>query len=143
MTINKFGAGGVVVKRVDGGFKVLLIKDGYGHWTWPKGHIEKGETPAGTAAREISEETGLSSLEVMDEIGRQEYYFTLKGEKVFKRVHIFLVEAKGEDVLKPQVEEIMDAVWMDPDKALSTIEYEGSREMLRKGIELFKRRPRS
>lgn len=39
--------------------KVLLLHYSSGHWDFPKGHIEKGETELETAKREVKEETGL------------------------------------------------------------------------------------
>ena len=40
--------------------KFLLVKNKNGHhWSFPKGHIEIGETIKDTALREIEEETGL------------------------------------------------------------------------------------
>ena len=138
MAEKQFAAGGVVVRKTEGGIEALLIKDGYGHWTWPKGHMEEGEKPWETALREISEETGLKDVEIIEEIGKQQYYFTLKGTKIFKTVFIFLVEASGDEKLKIQTEEISDARWFSPDGALETIEYKGSRDILKKGIKLFK-----
>jgi len=44
MAKREFSSGGIVIKKVKSTIKVLLIKDGYGHWTWPKGNIERGET---------------------------------------------------------------------------------------------------
>jgi len=135
---HQFAAGGVVVKKEEAALKVLLIKDSYGHWTWPKGHIEEGETSKEAAIREISEETGLVNLNLLEPVGEQEYEFTFNGNKIFKTVYIFLVEATGEEKLKAQTEEIQGAQWFNTEKALSMIEYEGSREILEKGIESFK-----
>jgi 8-oxo-dGTP pyrophosphatase MutT (NUDIX family) len=137
MTEHQFGAGGVVMKWDGEHAKVLLIKDSYGHWTWPKGHIENNETPAETALREISEETGLAKLEAVEELGMQEYYFTLHGKKIFKTVHIFLVKAEAGEKINVQKSEIQDGEWVSPQEALAKIEYKGSRELLSKGIEKF------
>ena len=52
LTVNSYGA--VVVEGGD----VLLVKMG-NHWSFPKGHIEPGETPAEAAVREVLEETGI------------------------------------------------------------------------------------
>ncbi len=51
---------GVVICR-DGKFLVGLRKGSHGAHTWsiPGGHLEYGETPDQTAAREVKEETGL------------------------------------------------------------------------------------
>ncbi len=54
-------AGGVVFRKTLGGAKEFLLlqasKD-RAHWVLPKGHIEPGEEPRETAAREVHEETG-------------------------------------------------------------------------------------
>lgn len=138
MTENRYGAGGVVMKEEKGCARVLLIRDSYGHWTWAKGHIEKGETPAETAVREISEETGLKKLEVIEELGKQEYYFMLNGKRIFKTVHIFLVRAFDGEPLTAQRSEIMEARWFSPEEALGKIEYKGSHDLLAKGIDIFR-----
>ncbi|MDP8299677.1 MAG: NUDIX domain-containing protein [Candidatus Tantalella remota] len=137
---DQIAAGGVVVKKEDDRLSVLLIKDSYGHWTWPKGHAEAGETPVETAVREISEETGLTRLSVLEELGTQEYYFTLNDKKIFKTVHIFLVEASGDEELVIQTSEILEGEWFSPEVALETIEYEGSRGLLEKGINTYRER---
>ena len=138
MAENQFAAGGVVVRKKEGEAEVLLIKDSYGHWTWPKGHIEKGETPEEAAVREISEEVGLVKLEIIEELGLQKYYFTLHGKRIFKTVHVFLAEADPDEEVKVQLEEISRAEWFKTEEALGKIEYEGSRSLLEKGIKIFK-----
>ena len=39
--------------------EVLLIKHNKGHWDFPKGHMEEGETEKQTAVREVKEETHM------------------------------------------------------------------------------------
>ena len=137
MSEKHFASGGVVIKLEEGDVKVLLIKDSYGHWTWPKGHIELRETPEIAAVREIKEETGLKTLELLEEVGKQEYWYTLKGVRIFKVVHIFLVKAETGEELKIQKEEIAEGKWLKPEGALVRIEYEGSKEILERAINLF------
>lgn len=61
-------AAGVVVVRGDGGDggeggpRFLLLR-AYRNWDFPKGEVEPGEEPLGTARREAREETGLASLD--------------------------------------------------------------------------------
>ena len=138
MAEKQFAAGGVVVRKEGDSIKVLLIKDSYGHWTWPKGHIEEGETPQEAALREVAEETGVNRTEIIEKIGTQEYNFMFGDTKTFKTVHIFLIEDKGDGELVPQAEEISLAEWFTPEEALEKIEYEGSRDKLEKAIKIYK-----
>jgi 8-oxo-dGTP pyrophosphatase MutT (NUDIX family) len=137
MVKRHFAAGGVIIKREGSLLKVLLIKDSYGHWTWPKGHVEEGETPEETALREIFEETGLKQIKILSLLGKQEYYYTLAGEEIFKTVHIFLVEETADEPLNIQTQEIEEGRWFAPEEALDTIEYKGSRDLLEKGLNIY------
>ena len=51
--------GAVVVDRSGPQPLYLLVLQGAGHWSPPKGHVEEGEDEQETAMREIKEETGL------------------------------------------------------------------------------------
>ena len=61
MIVSEFSCGGVVLD----GKKVLIIQvknmKGKKIWTFPKGHIEAGETPRQAALREVLEETGYKA----------------------------------------------------------------------------------
>ncbi|MBP9761898.1 NUDIX domain-containing protein, partial [Candidatus Saccharibacteria bacterium] len=59
--VHETTSGGVVYRRnpKSTAVEILLIKDAKNRWTIPKGHVEEGEEPKGTAEREIREETGL------------------------------------------------------------------------------------
>ena len=48
---------GVILLTQDNQF--LLVKNYHGKWSFPKGGMEKQETPQETAARELREETGI------------------------------------------------------------------------------------
>jgi len=54
-------AGVVVVRRVDGEWRVLLLR-AYNYWDCPKGLVEAGEDPRASARREVREETGIGEL---------------------------------------------------------------------------------
>ncbi|MCE7761133.1 NUDIX domain-containing protein [Pseudomonas putida] len=46
--------------------KVLLVRRKGGKWNFPGGVIESGETPQQAAARELAEETGLRSNNLLE-----------------------------------------------------------------------------
>jgi len=137
---REFSAGGIVFKRERGGLKVLLIKDGYGRWTWPKGNIGKGESREEAALRETSEETGLKKLRIVEKIDRINYFYRLHGTLIYKTVYLFLMEARGREKFKIQTSEIRDAKWFTPEEALETVAYKGAKEILKKAIERAKKR---
>jgi|CXWL01.1.fsa_nt_gi ADP-ribose pyrophosphatase YjhB (NUDIX family) len=61
-------AGGIVLG--DSGTLVLVKRlGGDGSWLFPKGHVEENETLEQASRREIEEETGLTSLELLDDLG--------------------------------------------------------------------------
>ena len=57
-------AGGVVMHAGEDEPRYLLIRDSYGNWGFPKGHLETGERPEDAALREVREETGLDHVRV-------------------------------------------------------------------------------
>ena len=42
-------------------FLFCLVKHADGHWGFPKGHKEEGESDEGAALRELREETGIGA----------------------------------------------------------------------------------
>ncbi|MEO8862927.1 MAG: NUDIX domain-containing protein, partial [Candidatus Saccharimonadales bacterium] len=90
-------AGGVIYRHnSDGGVEILLIQDAKNRWTIPKGHIEEGETAKQTAEREITEETGLQEMEVLNWLGKIHFRYRRVSSLVLMTTDIFLVAAKGD-----------------------------------------------
>ena len=60
-------AGGIVLG--DHGTIALIRSRNAKQWLFPKGKVEEGEDTETAARREIAEETGLSDLEYIDDLG--------------------------------------------------------------------------
>ena len=90
---NKEKSCGVVVIK-DG--KVLLVKHDVGHYGFPKGHMEPGESEVETAIRETKEETNIDVT--VDESKRYEigYY---KDNGNYKEVVYFIGYPTSNDLL--------------------------------------------
>jgi ADP-ribose pyrophosphatase YjhB (NUDIX family) len=124
-------SGGVVFRRADCELIFLLIRDPYGNWGLPKGHLEGGETPIEAAVREVAEETGLAELDVIDQLPTIDWYFKDGQAIVHKFCHFFLMECPAGEA-RPQGEEgITECIWLPLDGALGTLSYENAREVLR------------
>jgi 8-oxo-dGTP pyrophosphatase MutT (NUDIX family) len=117
----------VVYRASQEGPQFALIKAN-GRWSFPKGAMEKGETPEVTALREISEETGLplGYLRIIRALPSIEYTFRWEGRLVFKTVHNFLVSFSGGAALSPQLSEVEEARWFDAEAARKTLSFKNS-----------------
>ena len=62
----------------------LLLHYESGHWDFPKGKIEEGETPEQAALRELKEETGIEDAEILPGFTEGIKYFFHR-EEVFYR----------------------------------------------------------
>ena len=125
-------AGGVVYRRDESGTPhFLLIRDPYGNWGLPKGHIEDGETPEEAALREVSEESGLTDLRTESELQIIDWYFRNDGQLIHKFCHFFLLESRSGEATPQADEGISACVWLPLGEAVRTITYANAREVLR------------
>ncbi len=128
-------AGGVVARRIEGSVHFLLIRDPYGRWGLPKGHLEGEESAEEAAAREVREETGLDEIVLGPPLGTIDWYFSLRGEVIHKFCDYFLMTS-NEGVPAPEVEEgITECVWLPVEEAIQTVEYDNARQVVRKAAE--------
>jgi len=122
--------------------KVLLLRHssissrGGGHWDFPKGHIDDGETEIQTALRELVEETGIEQVKVVDGF-RDTITYTFSGgqEQIGKEVVFFIATTKESKVTLSH--EHIDYSWLDFDSAFSRLTYDNARQVLRNAIEFY------
>lgn len=120
---QEISAGGVIVYRWAKKWQVLLLKDMNDVWTFPKGLIEKGESPETAAQREIAEEIGLSNLILREPLATIEYFYQRNG-LIHKKVHYFLFESPKRQMPVCQKKEgITAAQWADLARALTLVGY--------------------
>ncbi len=117
--------GALVVRRGDTESEILLIKHRGGHWAFPKGHVEAGETEEQTALREVEEETGLR---VKLDTGYREMVTFSPAPRVLKDVIYFAATVVG-GVETPQLSEVSDVLWVPFSKAESYITFENDRHL--------------
>ena len=124
---------GALIFRLDGAKRLyLLLHYAGGHWDFPKGHVEKGESEEQTARREIQEETGLTSLEFLPGF-REEISYTFRhntGEEAQKQVAFFL--ASTSEKLVRLSDEHIGFAWLPYEAARKKATYENARGLLLK-----------
>ncbi len=131
----ELSAGGVIYRTTPGDTQVLLIRDSYGHWGFPKGHVEPGETGEEAALRECREETGLDRLEIAGGVATTDWYFRLGGAVVHKYCDYYLLIADpGEEAVPQRTEGIRECIWLSPAEAVERVTYENARQVLRRAL---------
>lgn len=124
-------AGGVVARREADRTLYLLIRDSYGNWGFPKGHVEAGENPGEAAMREVREETGLAEVRLSGAIHTIDWYFRFRGRLVHKVCHFYLMQTEDAETCPQQDEGITACRWETFDDAVRLVSYENARDVLR------------
>ena len=136
---REFSAGGVLVRRLRGGWVMAAIRPGGkepGVWALPKGLVGPGEGTEETALREVAEETGATGR-LLGKLGDVRYVYTWEGERVFKIVTFFLVRytsGRLGNVPAEHAHEVAEVRWLPLDDAPQLLSYRGEREMASKAL---------
>lgn len=135
---------GAVVFRVlpDDTRQFLLLRYRAGHWEFPRGHMEVGETETETALREVREETGLTDVAIVSGVratmrfsyvARDEEYRRRKKDRVCAVVCKRVIFLAGEVSAHARVRlshEHSDYLWADYRLAMDTLTFRNARRVL-------------
>ncbi|NOY49334.1 MAG: NUDIX domain-containing protein [Chlorobi bacterium] len=120
-------AGGLVLNK---NLKVLFIKR-FGLWDFPKGKMEKGESPEEAAIREVQEETSVKGLETTQQLPSTWHVYKMDEKWVLKKTFWFEMRTDSDSKLIPQKkEDIETAEWRNQEEAeeLLKLSYRSLRE---------------
>ncbi len=121
--------GAIIFLKEKGVLKFLVVQEkSGGHWGFPKGHVDQGETEQETAAREIYEETGLK-VKFLDGF-RSTVQYSPKPNTI-KDVVYFLA-ASPHNSVNCEGAEIEDFRWVGLGEALELLTFENSQAVLQK-----------
>ena len=125
---DRTSAGGIVARIEDGRIYVALVGElGLTERVLPKGGVEPGESLEAAARREIEEEAGLSSLELIKELGIRE---RLSYDKVcWITTYYFLFVTEQVEGTPTDVEHHYELAW-HPIGALPAIFWPEQRELI-------------
>ena len=123
-TINQSGAIVIRLDRKEPQVLLVTAKRNQRNWIFPKGHIERGETPEAAALREAKEEAGVVGR-LIGPAGVLEYEFL----GASARVNYFLATFSRE---AGPPENGRTRLWCGLDEALERLGHKGTRKLLRK-----------
>lgn len=130
---REFSAGGLVVRPIDGGWELAVIRPQGKKdvWALPKGTLAEGERGVEAAAREVTEETGVVG-DLVQRVGDVRYVYSWQGQRIFKVVSFFLFRYRSGtigEIAEEHTHEVAEARWMPLEEATRTLSYDGEREL--------------
>ncbi|MBA3977641.1 MAG: NUDIX domain-containing protein [Nitrosopumilus sp.] len=118
------------------GIKYLILNYSYGHWDFPKGNIEIGETEIETIKREVMEETGIDDIKLIEGFRQQiSYRYRKKSKIVNKTVIYYLAETTSNKVILSF--EHINFAWLNFNHALEKLSFDNSKKVLRNANEFL------
>ncbi|MDZ7578350.1 MAG: NUDIX hydrolase [Candidatus Nanopelagicales bacterium] len=141
-TALETSAGGLVVDSMSDDAHALLISR-YDRrkrliWSFPKGHVEEGETDQQAAIREVKEETGIAAR-VVEPLGPIDFWFMAEGRRIHKTVHHFLMLAEGGE-LSAEDPEVVSVEWVPLTAVFGRLVYADERKLLKKAQAMISER---
>lgn len=133
-------AGGVVLGP-DG--KILVVSQRGNSWSLPKGHIEEGEEALVAARREIAEESGITELTHIRDLGSYQRNRIGKdgnGEvaDATREISLFLFRTE-QTTLAPKDPENPEARWVQKEQVADLLTHPKDKEFFRSVIPLLEK----
>ena len=124
--------GALVVRREGDNYYILMIRHkAKGNRSFPKGHMEAGETEYATALREVMEETS-SLIAIVSDFRATVNYSPSPG--VMKEVVYFLAFTTSPDV-RAREGEIAEVEWVPLEQAENCLTHENDKTVFRAAME--------
>ena len=131
--MKKICSAGVIVYRINEGvIEYLLLHYLGGHWDFPKGKMEPGESKQETALRELHEETAI--VTTLDSHFEESFNYIFRDRDRIvteKTVYFFLSQVGLDQKVKLSFEHQLYS-WLDFDQAMYRLTYDNAKTVLEK-----------
>ena len=119
---------------------LLLYRKAHEHykemWDFPRGLIEKDETPEDDIRREVKEETGIEDIKFIKGFKEKvKWFYKKEGQTIFKEATYYLAETKTEKIILSFEHD--DFRWCRYEDALKLIKFSNTKNVLKKANEFL------
>jgi 8-oxo-dGTP pyrophosphatase MutT (NUDIX family) len=132
--IESTSAGGIVLNKEG---KVLVVNQHGTSWSFPKGRFEPGEDALTAAKREIREESGITNLTLIKELGTYSRYKIGDNDgddtSELKIMTMFLFKT-DQEFLKPIDPKNPEARWVEKENVAGLLTHQKDKEFFRSVI---------
>jgi bis(5'-nucleosidyl)-tetraphosphatase len=129
MGIKEHSAGVVLYRQMTDHREYLLLHYPSGHYDFPKGHLEEGESEREAAFRELEEETGIRKIIWIEGFKVTiNYFFRRQGKLTPKDVVYFLARTTQKKVTLSH--EHQGAAWLPYEEAINIITFKNTKKIL-------------
>lgn len=122
-TAEERGAGGVVFNPEG---DVLILRHASGHWVFPKGHVEVGETEREAAVREVLEEAGVLA-ECSDD---RRWYTSYVNPRGSRRLITWFVCESADSAVRLEERLFREGGFFPLERAAAMLSHTADRELL-------------
>lgn len=131
--MKQIHSAGIIPYKINNGtLFYLLLHYSAGHWDFPKGKIEAGETKEEAASRELQEETGLTAHLHNNFEETVHYIFTDYDKKLAKKTaYFFIGKVTTNDPVQLSYEHT-NFMWLSYKDALKQLTYDNAKILLKK-----------
>lgn len=132
-----YSSGGIVLNSKG---QVLVVNQNGNSWSLPKGHIDPGEDARAAAERETREESGISQLSYIKDLGSyQRYRIGIDGKEdksELKSITMFLYKTE-QMKLRPEDPDNPEARWVDKEEVENLLTHPKDKEFFRSVKEII------
>lgn len=129
----------VPILKQDNEYQFLLIQHHAGHWGFPKGHADPGETAIATACREFEEETGVKDYTPLPDVSFSEQYRFIRNGHAIEKTVVYFPAWVTSSKVTCQAQEIKSYAWLPYDAALQKMTFNPGKQVLIKANEYLKK----
>lgn len=136
--IQETSAGVILFRQLKDQREYLLLHYPSGHFDFPKGHVEHGESEHETAYRELQEETGIQKIVWIEGFRHKIHYNYRRGpELMSKDVIFFLARTTQKKVTLSH--EHKGSIWLPYAEAYEKTTFPTAKDLLKKAENFLKR----